>query len=226
MRLVLAVLALLVVAPAAHGASAPLLVVDRNERVLAAPSAVTLKARTVRVGGRRCRVGARTPLSVLAGTRLRLGLRDYGACSRRPRDAGGLYVRSIAGTSARGRQGWVYKVGRRLGSAGASDPAGPFGTGRLRAGARVTWFWCRPDRQGRCQRTLELRHAALDGGRVRVTVRAHDDHGRGALVEGATVRLGDRTALTGPDGTATLTGSGRLTATKAGLVAAFPVRVR
>ena len=44
-----------------------------QERVLHAPSDVRLKVRKVKVAGRRCRVGAATPLSVLVATRLRLG---------------------------------------------------------------------------------------------------------------------------------------------------------
>jgi hypothetical protein len=226
MRVALAsLLVLACAAPAAHAASAPVLVVDREERVLAGPRAVTLKARTVRVGRRFCTVGVRTPLSVLAGTGLTLGLRDYGSCSRRARDAGGLYVRSISGRKARGRQGWVYKVGRRLASAGAGDPSGPFGRGGLRAGQRVTWFWCRADRRGRCQRTLEVRHRR-SGARVRVSVRGYDDRGRGKAISGASVRLGKRTAVTGSDGTVLMRGRGRLSARKRGLVPAFPVRVR
>ena len=58
-------------------------------------------------------------------------------------------------TRARGRDGWVYKVGNRSGSAGAADPGGSFGTGRtLRGGERVLWFWCVKDRRDACQRTL------------------------------------------------------------------------
>ena len=49
-------------------------------------------------------------------------LRDYGACSRRARDAGSLYVRQIGPDRERGRDGWVYKVGSRAGSTGAADP--------------------------------------------------------------------------------------------------------
>ena len=41
----------------------------------------------------------------------------------------------IAGERNRGQDGWVYKVGRRAGTAGAADAAGPFGNGRGCAGA-------------------------------------------------------------------------------------------
>ena len=132
--------------------------------VLAGPERVALKARTARVGGKRCSIGRATPLSVLAGTGVSFSLKDYGACSRRARDAGSLYVRKIGPDRERGRDGWVYKVGRRAGSAGAADPAGSFGTGRrLRAGQRVLWFWCVKDAADSCQRTLEVTPAAQRG---------------------------------------------------------------
>jgi len=192
---------------------------------------VRLKERKVRVGGRSCRVGAKTPLSVLAATRLKLGIRDYGRCGKRPRDAGGLYVAKVAGERERGRGGWVYKVGRRAGTASAADPSGSFGTGRrLRGGDRVTWFWCEQNDGGGCQRTLEVqpeRTTAAPGEQLSVTVRGYDDQGKGVAVEGATVRLGSATALSGPDGVAVLTvvDGGRLEATRDGLVRAFPREV-
>ena len=66
-------------------------------------------------------------------------------------------MREIAGERAQGADGWVYKVGRRVGSTGAADPSGPFGTGRkLRAGQKVLWFWCVKDAVDACQRTLEI----------------------------------------------------------------------
>jgi len=217
-------------APAA-AATVDVMVVGR-EGVLKAPKQVRLKPRTVKVAGRRCRVGGATPLSVLAARGLRLKLRDYGRCGRRARDAGGLYVRSLAGQRERGTGGWVYKVGRRLGTTGGADPSGPFGTGRrLRDGQRVLWFWC--VQASRCQRTLEVRPdraSAAPGEALRVTVRGYDDLGRGAAVAGATVRLGTASAVTGEDGTAALTvpAAGRvdLEAEHAGMVPAFPREVR
>ena len=58
-------------------------------------------------------------------------------------------------------------------------------------------------------------------------VRGYDDQGKGVDVEGATVRLGSATAVTGPDGVALLTviDGGRLEAFKDGLVRAFPREV-
>jgi hypothetical protein len=224
MRLALAIALVLAGAVPAHAATADLLVLGKEQKVLAGPQRVTLEPRTVKAGGRTCAVAARTALGVLAGARLGLGIRDHGACTRKARDAAGLYVRSVAGIRAKGRAGWVYKVGRRLASSGAGDPAGPFGSGPLKAGAKVLWFWCRLDAKGACPRTLETAHTRT-GDAVRVTVRAYDDFGKGRLVEGATVRLGSASALTGPDGTATLTGSGELVAEKAGAIRSFGVAV-
>jgi len=201
--------------------------------VLAGPKRVAVPERTVRVAGRRCAIPSRTPLSALAATKLAYKLKDYGACSRRVRDAGSLYVRSVAGERAAGRDGWVYKVGRRAGSGGAADLAGAFGTGkRLRRGADVLWFWCVKDAGDSCQRTLEARPAgpATPGAPLRVVVRGYDDNGDGVPVEGATVRLGDQVAVSAADGSATViapaSGGASLSAEKAGLVRSFPVRVR
>lgn len=216
----------------ARAASVRLMVVGR-ERALRDAGPVVLRDRTVRVGARRCTVAGATPLGVLAGTRLKLRLRDYGSCGRRAADASGLFVTRIGTEANRGRDGWVYKVGRRAGTAGAGDVAGPFGRGRLRRGARVLWFWCRMGRDGGCQRTLEVtasRATAAPGAPVHVLVRGYDDEGRGIAVGGAAVRLGASTATTGDGGTAVLTaparrGSALLRAQAPGMVRAFPVRV-
>ena len=155
--LLVALLALAVPAPA--GAATVELMVVGKERVLREAAPVKLKSRSVRVGGRRCAVGRATPLSVLAGTRLRIRLQDYGSCGRSPRDAGALYVTQVGSDRRGGPAGWVYKVGRRAGTTGAADPSGPFGHGRLRRGARVLWFWCVQSRGEACQRTLEVSSA-------------------------------------------------------------------
>ena len=225
-RLIPLALALALAAPATASAATVELMVVGKERVLRQPADVRLKERTVKVGGKRCRVGARTPLSVLAATRLKLGIRDYGSCGKRPRDAAGLYVAKVGRERERGRGGWVYKVGRRVDSAGAGDLAGR----RLRGGQRVLWFWCEQTSSGGCQRTLEAtpeRTTAAPGETLNVTVRGYDDNGRGVLVEGATVRLGSATAVTGADGVAVLTvaGGGELRAEKDGMVRAFPRQV-
>lgn len=225
-RLVLVAAVLALAAPASAAAAEVDLMVVGKQRVLREPAQVRLKERSVKVGGRKCRVGAKTPLSVLASTRLKLRIRDYGRCGKRPRDAVGLYVTTVAGERERGRGGWVYKIGRRTPSIGAADVSGR----RLRDGDRVTWFWCEQDSSGGCQRTLEAipdRTAALPGETLRVTVRGYDDQGKGVAVEGATVRLGSATAVTGADGVAVLVMAegGSLEASKPGLVRAFPTKV-
>jgi hypothetical protein len=225
--------AVLVVAPA-QAATVTAMVVGKDRTLRDAGPAKLAEQRRVKVGGRRCTVAGATPLGVLAGLRLTLRVRDYGSCGRRSRDASLLFVTRVGGDRNRGRDGWVYKVGRRVGSGAAADLAGPFGTGRrLRGGDRLLWFWCDAQSSGGCQRTLEAvpdRESAAPGETVRVTVRGYDDQGRGIVVPGATVRLGPETALTGADGVATVPVTGsrrlRLTATREGMVRAFPREVR
>jgi hypothetical protein len=233
-RLAVLVLALAVAAPAPAAAATVDVMVVGKHRQLRGPRHVKLKPRTVKVGHRRCRVLAATPLSVLAAVRLKLAFRDYGRCGKRPADATGLYVTTVAGEREKGRGGWVYKVGRRAGTTAAGDPAGPFGTGhRIHGGQRITWFWCEQKASGSCQRTLELRPAstsAAPGGGLRVTVRGYDDFGRGVPVAGATVRLGSSTAVTDSRGLAVVTvpatrGRLKLKAGRAGMVRAFPREV-
>jgi hypothetical protein len=226
-RLLVIALVVAAVPSTASAAEVDVMVVGK-ERVLRAPTEVRLKVRKVKVDGRRCRIGAATPLSVLVATRLPLGLRDYGHCGKRPRDAAGLYVTRVRREREKGRGGWVYKVGRRTPSLGAADLSR-----RLRDGQRVTWFWCEQDDAGGCQRTLEVRPdrtTAAPGETLSVTVRGYDDQGRGVAVEGATVTLGSATAASNGAGAAILTvpaepGKHPLEATRDGLVRAFPVEV-
>ena len=221
-----AALAAAALAPAAEAAAPRIeqLVVFRDGS--ASQKVLTARTTLASVGRKRCAVGQGTPLAALLRSGVGpLRLRDYGECSRRPADSAGLFVTTIRGDRNRGQNGWVYKVGNRVGTAGAADPAGPFGRGRLRSRARVTWFYCRMSaRTGSCQRTLGVKAAALGEGMVRVTVRAYDDRGRSRLRPGATVHAGELTATTGPDGTATLRLSpGRATvwASARGLVRSF-----
>jgi hypothetical protein len=191
---------------AAHAASSPLvhqLVVFRSGAAVV--KNVTAAQVTVSAGSKRCAVGAGTPLAALARSRVaKLGIHDYGSCSRSPRDAGGLYVRSIGHDAGRGQNGWVYKVGQKLAPAGAADPAGPFGNGRLKNGAQVTWFYCRYDnRVHGCQRTLGVTVAPAAGG-MRVTVKAYDDQARAVPAAGAAVHAGTATATTDSNGNASL----------------------
>ena len=224
--------ALLLAVLAAMGAPAEAAVPKIRQLVVfrdgsATSDTVSTRAARVRVEGRRCVAGDGTALAALVRSRPgRIGLRDFGACSLRPRDGGGLFVRSIRGDRNRAQHGWVYKVGRRAATAGAADPAGPLGRGRLRAGQRVTWFYCRL-RDGGCQRTLELSWRAEPGALV-TTVRGYDDDGRGVPVEGATVRAGGAEALTDATGEARLAlpaGRHRAVAEKPGLVRSFAERV-
>ena len=235
-RLAVIVAAFAVAAPAAPASAAKVQVmVVGKDRVLRGPKGVALKKRTVKVGHRRCRIGAATPLSVLAATHLALRFRDYGHCGKRPQDASALYVTSVAGRREHGNGGWVYKVGRRAGTTAAGDLSGPFGTGRrIHGGQRITWFWCELQQSGSCQRTLEIRperSTVQPGEALRVTVRGFNDQGKGVLVSGATVRLGSATATTGVGGIATLQvpdtpGTVKLRAKRAGMVPAFPREVR
>ena len=233
-RMLVAALAAALLLPASADAARVQVMVVGQDHVLRAPKTVKLKPRSVKVGGKRCRIAAATPLAALVATKLKLGLRDYGSCGKRPRDAGGLYVSKVGGEREKGRGGWVYKVGRRAGSAGAADPSGPFGTGkRVRGGQRITWFWCEQDQSGGCQRTLEVRPdrtSAAPGEALRVTVRGYDDQGHGVPVGGASVRLGSAAAVTGADGAAVLTvpaasGRLRLQAERDGMLRAFPREV-
>ena len=213
-------------APAALAAAPKVrqLVVFRDGHALA--KRVSTAATTVNVAGRRCAVGERTALAALVRSRPGpLRFRDFGACSGSPRDAAGLLVTRIGPDRNRGQRGWVYKVGRRAATAGAGDPAGPFGRGRLQAGQRITWFYC--VRAANCQRTLEVRATPTTGGIV-ATVRAYDDAGDGVPVEGASVTAGGVTGLTAADGRVEIAlspGTHRVVARKDGLVRSFTERV-
>ena len=219
-------------APAAASAASVDVLVVGKDRTLSGPREVTLKQRRAKVGGRACAVGAATPLAALLAARVAVSIRDYGSCGRATRDAGGLFVTKVGSERNRGRDGWVYKVGRKAGTTPAADPSGPFGTGRgLRDGQRVLWFWCVLSAGEACQRSLEASPSAstvAPGGTLTVRVRGYDDAGRGIAVEGATVRLGDATAVTGTDGAATVTapadaaGAPEPTAEREGMVGAFP----
>ena len=229
-RALLVAAALLLAAPQAAQAASVTTMVAGKERVLRSAKPVKLAdTRRVKVGSRRCTVSGRTPLGVLAATSLAVRVRDYGTCGHRPADAASLFVTRIGSDRNRGQDGWVYKVGRKVSSAGAGDRSGR----RLRAGDRLLWFYCRAQRTGGCQRTLEAtpdRASAAPGETVSVTVRGYDDQGRGIAVAGATVTLGSATATTDAAGVAQVVvpAAGRLTlgAARTGMVPAFPGVVR
>jgi hypothetical protein len=163
----------------------------------------TVRARQTRVhvGHKRCAVGAATPLAALVSSRVaKITLRDFGSCSSRARDASGLFVRKLGPDANAGQNGWVYKVGHRGGSAGAADPSGPFGRGRLRSGADVLWFYCRMQSSGSCQRTLSIDGASAQPGAVVVRVGAYNDQGKRIPAAGVTVHVDSATGLTDASG--------------------------
>jgi hypothetical protein len=216
-------------APAAHAAAPKIaqLVVFRSGAGV--QSTVTAAKSQVKVGSKRCTVGAGTPLAALVRSGIgAIKLKDYGACSHREADAAGLYVSRIRKDAARGVSGWVYKVGNRAASAGAADPTGPFGSGRLKPRARVTWFYCHMKVNG-CQRTLAITRLETPGaGEVRVTVRSYDDQGRGRPAAGAAVTVSGQTAKTDSKGVATLTlspGTATARAEAKGLVRSFEEQI-
>ena len=202
----------------AAGPSVRAMVVGRSGKVVAG-------VKTVRLNGfrrGRCRIRAGLPLGALRA--LRVGYRTRGC-------GGSLYVSRIGRTRARRQQGWVYKVNTRNGTAGAANPSGPFGNGRVRSGSTIVWFYCY--RALRCQRTLKMtgRRHVRRGGRVRVRVRGYDDFGRSKVVRGATVTVGGRRFRTNRRGLATLRlprrrGVWRVRASRRGTVPAFPIGIR
>jgi len=195
---------------------------------------VRAKRTTVQVKDRTCVVPAATALASVLQTswRRHIRLRDYGSCSNRPVDSAGLFVKAIREDVNRGLNGWVYKVGRKLGTAGGADPAGPFGDGRLRTGAEVVWLYC-VFVESSCQRSLEVT-ADVDGDEVSATVTGYDDAGDGVRVAGARVTArgaaGSIVRRTDSNGRVALSlpaaGAYTLRATKPGLIPAFPEKVR
>jgi hypothetical protein len=212
-------------APAAAAPKISQLVVFRDGSAVA--KQVKAKGTSVKLGRKRCGVAGSTALAALVRSRPgTLRLHDFGSCSRRAADGAGLFVAGIRGDLNRGQNGWVYKVGNRAATAGAADPGGPFGRGRLRSGQRVTWFYCRM-KSGGCQRTLAVKLRA-SAGTLTATVKGYDDQGHAAAVPQATVTAGKFTAVTGGNGTATLdlpAGRYSVVAAKAGLVRSFAERV-
>lgn len=210
------------------------LVVFRDERE-AYGERVRARRATVELGKRTCAVAAATPLAALLRAKQlgKMKLRDYGSCSRKPADSSGLFVRAIRRDRNKGLNGWVYKVGMKLATAGAADPAGPFGDGRLRSRQQVVWFYC-VFHEGSCQRSLGIDLEVGPGGAT-VTVTGYDDAGEGRAIAGATVTA--RTTgsaavkqVTDPGGKATLVlAAGRtytLRARKKGLIPSFPEEAR
>jgi hypothetical protein len=216
--------ALAVAAPASASVRVEQLVVQKDGRARQAE----VKATTthVHVHGDDCKVPSATALAALVRTDPpKLRLHDYGSCSDRARDAGGLFVRAIGGDQNQGIDGWVYKVGNRIATAGAADPTGPFGHGRLKKGQRVTWFYCRMNAaKHACQPTLGFTAQAGPDETLHVHVSAYDDRGRKKPAAGATVHAGETTGKTDQNGDADLVvtpGRYRVYAERKGAIRSF-----
>jgi hypothetical protein len=192
--------ALAVAAPAAAAPTVHQLVVFRSGSFK--QKTVRAKEAHVRVGHKRCAVAAGTPLAALVTSRVaKIGLHDFGSCSSRARDGSGLFVRKLGPDANADQNGWVYKVGHKGGSAGAADPSGPFGHGRLRSGADVLWFYCRMQPSGSCQRTLSLDKVNAQTGGVLVQAGAYNDQGRRIPAVRVTVHVDSATGVTDSSGT-------------------------
>lgn len=216
-------------APPAGAASYPKieqLVVFRDGTAI--QKSARAKQITTRVSGRDCAVGSGTALAALIRIKPpSLRLHDYGRCSSRARDAEQLFVRRIGKDTNKGFDGWVYKIGQKLATAGSGDPGGPFGRGRLKDGQKVLWFYCRLTGQS-CQRTLSVKVTSTAPGQVNVGVRSSDDGGKAILGSGATIHVGEYTATADELGGATLTvppGVYRVWAERNGEIRSFGERI-
>ena len=229
--LALGAAAVAIVAAAAPAAAAPpqvgQLVVQKSGA--ARQARVEARKTHVKVSGRTCTVPSATALAALVvSDQPKLHLHDYGSCSDRAQDAGGLFVRGIGGDENKGTDGGVYKVGNRLATAGAADPSGPFGNGRLKDGTRVTWFYCHLNTaKHSCQRTLAVSVQPRPGHMLHVHVTSYDDRGHGTPAGGATVHAGGVTRKTDANGDADLTvapGHRVVYAEKPGAIRSFTLR--
>jgi hypothetical protein len=205
------------------GASAPArAATPRVQAMVVGKGGWTVGPRTVSVASLRvgsCRLRAGLPIGVLRA--LGQPFKARGGCSA-------LYVSRVRGDAEKGAGGWVYKVGRRLPGRSASDPAG-----RLKSGQKVLWFWCK--QAGACNRTLSTSGRASNG-RMRITVTAYDDFGRGRRVSAATVIVREvgtstrRTFRTATDGTVLVPVSRgkryRVDSRRGGVIRGFPTTVR
>jgi hypothetical protein len=210
----LAAAAALPVSSAAAAPAVSIMVVGRHGTLLPART-VRARAASVRIGHRRCAVPGATALSALIAAHVRFRVTDAAGC-----DPAAMFVRTVDQQTGRGRAGWEYKIGHLAPSLGAGDPGG-----RLRRGQELLWFWC-VDATA-CQRTLATM-IAFDAAGMRVHVLGYDDNGHRRSIAGATVHVGQLTAVTDGSGWATFTlvpGQYRVYATKPGLVPSFPTQV-
>ena len=210
-------------ASAGYGPKVVTQVVGPNGLV-AGPKTAMANAFSLHVGSgskrHRCSVVQGSPLAALKTTGASVVIKDFGSCSMKSADSASLFVDSLAGFSGTGMEGWSYKVGGKAGTAGAADPAGPFGGGLLRNGAQVLWFWCVYDPVTyECQRSLRINVPALVKANTAfaVSVSALDDSGSAIAAAGARVSItgAPSTVVTGADGKATfsLAGVGNHTVT-------------
>lgn len=216
--------AVLVAVAAATAASRPAprvqtMVVGPTRSLLGART-LTLRAREVRIGRRRCSIPAGTALAGLIAARISVTVSDAAGC-----DPASMFVIRVGHDRNRGNAGWEYKVDHAAPSYGAADPAG-----RLHSGQQLLWFWC--DRANSCQLTLSVKAArtATAGGSLPVTVLGYDDNGHRHGVAGASVHLGSATALSGTAGASSVPapstpGRYALSAAKPGLISSFPLEV-
>ena len=206
--------ALLAPAGASAAPSVQMMVVGRTKTLLN-PRAVTLRAGTVKVGHRHCKVPAGTALSGLLSARLAPRVTDAGGC-----DPASMFVTKVRHDANHGQAGWEYKIGHVAPSFGAGDPGG-----RLHAGQQLLWFWCL--RASSCQRTLSLT-SQVRGGMDQFHVVGYDDNGHGRSVSGATVHIGSLKKVTNAHGWVSVAlkpGNYEVFATKSGLVRSFPSHV-
>ena len=148
----------------------------------------------LRGGGRHPARGAHAPGLTLQAARLRV-VRTAGQRTR-----AGCSSRRLGPDRNRGQNGWVYKVGRRAGSNGAADTAGPFGNGAAARRRPAAVVLLPPGREGlpahaggqaRPDRRRRRRDAAGDRARLRRPGQGRGGRGR------ARSRLGSASAVTG-----------------------------
>jgi len=116
---------LAVAAPLAAAASAAaaspaveMMVVGKT-RTLVAPRSVTVKATTVKIGRRRCRVAAGTALAALIDARAKPRVTNVAGC-----DPASMFVTKVGPDANRGIAGWQYKIGHTSPSFSAGSTSG------------------------------------------------------------------------------------------------------
>ena len=194
-----ALLSCMLPAPLAQAAvpSASVQVTGLSGTRLAGPKTVSLKQSSfvlkTAATSKTCTVAQGTPLAALMQSGITHAIKDFGNCSRNPLDSAMLFVDSVRGLAGTGMQGWSYKVNNRAGTAGAADPNGPFGSGTVRHGSRILWFWCTYDPTTyACQRNLEVVGPTMisAGSRFTVSVLAFDDAGTSIPAADVNVTVG------------------------------------